>query len=44
MAVTVEDALAIADKIGYPVMVRPSMFLADVVWKLSMMLKVWLVI
>ena len=24
MAVTVEDALAIADKIGYPVMVRPS--------------------
>lgn len=24
MAVTVEDALEIADKIGYPVMVRPS--------------------
>ena len=34
MAVDVEEALAIADKIGYPVMVRLPMCLADVVWKL----------
>ena len=42
MAVTVDDALEIAEKIGYPVMVRSRlMYLAAVAWKLYMMRKAW---
>ena len=41
MATTVEEALEIAGKIGYPVMVRLPTFLVDVEWKLSMMTKAW---
>ena len=41
MATTVEEALAIARKIGYPVMVRPSYVLGGAAWKWSMMTKAW---
>lgn len=41
MAVTVDDALEIAEKIGYPVMVRPLMCWAVAEWKLYTMQKVW---
>ena len=34
MAVTTEDALEIAGRIGYPVMVRPSYVLAAAAWRL----------
>ena len=33
MATTVEEAVEIAGKIGYPVMVRHLTYLADVEWK-----------
>ena len=39
MAVTVEDALEIANKIGYPVMVRPSYVLGGAAWRLFMTMK-----
>ena len=41
MATTVDEALEIANKIGYPVMVRPSYVLGGAVWKLSMMMRAW---
>ena len=33
MAVNVEEALEIAHRIGYPMMVRPSYVWADAVWR-----------
>lgn len=45
MAVNVDEALEVAEKIGYPVMVRPSYVLGgQQVWRLCMILTVWLVI
>jgi carbamoyl-phosphate synthase large subunit len=40
-AISAEEAKAIAGKIGYPIIVRPSYVLADARWRLFMTNKVW---